>query len=374
MKLGASRELARHLRDIAYLPGGEVVVLSSSDEGTFCDGYDANLSSLWGTHLKEVGLALIIGEGGTPWILHGAGAVALTDRGTQLTRVDVCTPKGMQVSAFAPVEHGFVFALQHDIRTQMHAPMLARVQHDGVVCWSTTLPMENVAYEGVVQMRADEGWKPRPMDAWTPETWLSTSRNLGVSGDAVLACFSEMPRSGIGFGYVLSLADGAVRFTTQKGPISEVAPLGGGAFLVGFQGYGAFETLRYERDGRMQSRWQSHGFYVIKNDDVRVVEMENTLPSKMHLVRLLPNGSVVKGDWLDGYYTSTPFHRTDGTLYFYRNGEILVAQDIAIDERLTISTPEGMLYSTRIVGDERGICFAYMHAGKIGARLVRVNF
>ena len=131
-------------------------------------------------------------------------------------------------------------------------------------------------------MSADEGWKPRPMDPWSPETWFTTSRTLSFSGDAVLACFSEMPRSGIGFGYVVSLTDGALRFTTKIGPISEVAPLGGGAFSVGYQGYGAFETLRYDRDGHVREQWASHGYYLV-GDGIRVIELENTPPSKMHL-------------------------------------------------------------------------------------------
>ena len=374
VKLVANRELTRHPYDIAHLPSGKVVVLSSSEEGTFCEAFDSDLASVWCIRLDEKAQAFTSANDGTLWVLETAGAFALTERGKRVSRVDVRMPEKMHLSAFERVENGFVFAWQHDIGTPMCAPTLARVQDDGLVCWSAALPLENVAYQGVVQMRAEEGWKPRPIDAWTPETWLSTSRNLSVSGDAVLACFSEMPRSGIGFGYVVSLADGTLQFTTQKGPIHEFAPLDGGAFLVGFQGYGTFETLRYERDGRVQSRWASHGYYVLRNDEVRVIEMENTIPSKMHLVRLLPHGSVAKGAWLDGYYTSRPFQRDDGTLCFFRKGELLAARDLSIDNRIMLCAPDDMTYSTKIVGDEQGVCFAYVQSGKIGACLVRVDF
>jgi hypothetical protein len=277
----------------------------------------------------------------------------------------------MHLSAFAQVVGGFVFVWQHDIRSPLRAPGLALVQDNGSMRWSCTLPVGDIAYRGVEEMRADEGWKPRPMDPWVPETWIVTSSKLAVSGDAVLACFSDMPQSGIGLGYVLSLADGEVRFTTQMGPISEFAPCDGGAFLVGYQGYGAFETLRYGPDGRVQARWPTHGYYVIRDDDVRVIELENTIPSKMHLVRLLPRGSLAKGAWPDGYYTSPPFLRGDGTLFFFRKGELLAARDLRIDERLAVCPPDDMVYSTAVVGDEQTIYFAYLQGGK--THVVRVN-
>ena len=122
-----------------------------------------------------------------------------------------------------------------------------------------------------------------------PETWFSTRMGLSVLGlDAMLACFSEMPRSGFGCGYAVSLVDGAPHFVTKLGPIDEVAVLGGCEFLVGYQGYGAFETFLYDASGQAKTRWQSHGFYAIHNQDIRVIEMETVLPSKMRLVRPAP--------------------------------------------------------------------------------------
>lgn len=58
----------------------------------------------------------------------------------------------------------------------------------------------------------------------------------------------------------------------------------------------------------MRTHWPSHGYYVVRGDDVRVIEMENQLPSKMHLVRLQNDGAVLKRAWLDGYYTSAALH------------------------------------------------------------------
>ncbi|MCP3916129.1 MAG: hypothetical protein GY711_11285, partial [bacterium] len=321
------------------LPAGELVVLSSSEEEARLDAYDQELTPLWSSRIEGRGRALTTGPDGKLWLLHGAGATCFGDDGFRVAGVEIATPKKTCLSAFAQVAGGFVFASQHDVRTRMCAPRLERVRNDGSVLWSTALPVEPVAHDGAVEMSADEGWKPRPMDPWTPQTWFSTSSRLTVSGDAVLACFSEMPRSGIGYGYVLSLADGTLRFTTQVGPITEVAPFGDGEFLVGYQGYGAFETLRYGRDGRVLDRWPSHGLYVVIGNDVRVIEMENVLPSKMRLVRLAPGGTVIKGAWLDGYATSRPYLRADGTLLFVRNGELLAARDLSIDGRLHLCPP-----------------------------------
>jgi hypothetical protein len=182
-----------------------------------------------------------------------------------------------------------------------------------------------------------------------------------------------MPSSGIGFGYAVSLTDGALRFTTRTGPLSEVAAIGGGAFLVGYQGYGAFETLRYDRDGRVAERWASHGYYLV-GDGVRVIELENTRPSRMHLVRLLPGGAVAKGEWLDGYYTSRPLLGADGTAYFFRKGAVFAARDLSIDERLVLTAPDHGLFSTAIAGGERGFYLAYTPGGgRAGATLVRID-
>jgi hypothetical protein len=320
-------------------------------------------------------IELLLAPDGTPWVLDQAGASAFGDRGARLARIDTGVPDGMRASAFARVGDDLIFACEHDARVPMRAPILQRVRGDGTVRWSTTLPVDLAAHPEVVQMSADEGWKEHSMDSSAPETWFCTSKTLDISGDAVLACFSEMPRTGIGFGYVLSLDEGALRFATKKGPIQETAALGGGAFLVGYQGYGAFETVRYERDGLTQLRWASHGRYVISGADVRVIEMENALPSKMHLARLLPSGETVRGAWLDGYCTSLPCLLDDGTVLFFRHGSLQAARDLVIDERLDLGDPGDRFFSMSIAAGNQSAYFAlsnWTDATESG-RLVRVD-
>ena len=371
MKLDASRQLDGYPADLVT-NADAVVVLILREGAAFLESYDARLALRWSKRL-ELNATALLTVVRTSWVLDPEGAWACGDGGECMTRVRGRPHEGMRLTALGPVGDGFVFAWQHDIGTPMRAPILERVDFDGTIRWSVTLPVEMVGYDGVVQMSADEGWKPRPKDPWIPATWFTTSRVLTISGDAVLVCFSEMPRSGIGFGYVVSLTEGALRFTTKKGPISKVAPLGGGAFLVGYQGYGAFETLRYDRCGRVSERWPSHGHYVV-DDCVRVIELENSLPSKMRLASLNPGGDVTRGDWLDGYYTSRPLLNPDGTAYFFRKGAVLAARGLMIGERLALAAPDDALFSTKIVGGERGFYLAYARAGeRLGGSLVRID-
>ncbi len=364
-----SRRLEKCPVDLTTI-ANNVILLTSREDASFLEAYDARLTPVWSKRLDSTAIALRPIDG-ILWVLDSEGASACGDGGPSLAGITALPRKGMRVSAFGPVDDGFVFACEHDAQTAMGPPILKRVNYDGTTRWSTRLPIGTVEYKGVVQFGANTGWKPQTKSAWIPRTWVSNSPTLAVSGDAVLACFSEMPESGIGCGYVVGLADGALRFTTERGPISEVAPLGKGAFLVGYQGYGTFETLRYEGDGRVLDRWPSHGLYVI-GDGVRVVELENTKPSRMHLVRLLPGGAVKQGAWLNGYYTSRPLLGADGTVYFFRNGEVLAARELSIKQRLALTALDDVSFSTAIAGDEQGFYFAYQGAGTAGSTLVRI--
>jgi hypothetical protein len=51
----------------------------------------------------------------------------------------------------------------------------------------------------------------------------------------------------------------------------------------------------------------------------------------------MPDGTVVRGDLLEGYYTSRPYLHSDGTIYFARDGLMIAVRDLLIDERIVIA-------------------------------------
>jgi hypothetical protein len=371
VELVASQEISGHPKDIECQPDGHIVVLMATRDQILLYGFDPWLTQMWSRQVN--GLALTRAPNGTIWLLEPFGATVVTDQREECNRVAMDIPQGMMLGAFAALEDGFIFACEHVATAPMHTPIVSRVSLDGEVCWSSTLPVETLSYRGVVQMSRDEGWKPRPMDPWTPRSWVTNPDSVQISDDAVLVRFSDKWGSGIGIGYVLSMDDGELLFLTKQGPIQEVAPLGKGEFLVGFQGYGAFETLRYERNGQIQLRWPTHGHYAVTGEGVRVIEMENISPSKMHLVRMLSDGNIEKGAWLDGYYTSRPFCHTDGTLFFCRNGAVLGAKNLRIERRLDLGCL-GETFSTKIVAKDRSLYFAFRERNIYVTRLCRVDF
>jgi hypothetical protein len=369
MKLVATQPLDSFPIDLAAV-AEDLVVLTFRDGDAVLDRYDSRLSRVWQRQLGTKALALKVVHGNL-WVLAPDGVLVVGDNGEPLVRFPVQRRDGLQLAAFGSTGDGCLFAWE-PAGAQLRCPVIERVDAVGTTLWATNLQVRDVEDSGVTEMSAADGWKPRPMAPWKPQTWRTTSQELLISDDAALACYTEMPRSGIGYGYVVALADGALRFTTKTGPISEVAPLGAGAFLIGYQGYGAFETLRYERDGRISDRWASHGYY-LPGGQIRVIEMENVLPSKMHLARLLPGSVVEKGAWLDGYYTSRPFQGPGGATYFFRQGAVVAARDLSIDERLELAVDDG-LFSTAAVGGEQGFYFAYSKTGLPGGvRLVRID-
>jgi hypothetical protein len=252
VEIVASRELTGRPVDIECSADGNILllILTVQEGEGLLQAFNPGLEEIWTRPIN--GGALLKGRDETNWVLTPAGATAFDHEGDRFTHVTASVPQRMQLSAFATLDDGFLFVCQHKLETPMCAPTISRVSSNGKACWSTTLPIGFISHSGVVQMSKKEGCRLRPIEPWIPETWRATSSLLAVSDDAVLACFSEIPRSGIGVGYVLSLSDGELRFVTQHGPISEMAALGGGAFLVGFQRYGAFETLRYGREGQIE--------------------------------------------------------------------------------------------------------------------------
>ncbi|MER7849030.1 hypothetical protein ABTZ03_34395 [Kitasatospora sp. NPDC096077] len=135
-----------------------------------------------------------------------------------------------------------------------------------------------------------------------------------LSADRVLVTTSSFEYTAwghLGPALLLDLADGAL-VTELRG--EHGAALGaGGRFVLGLEGYGAFDTWAHDRDGAVVDAWRSYGHYVV-GDGLRVVETDRRHPTGSRVVRLLPGGAVERGPLLADAQAPAPLVLDDGTL------------------------------------------------------------
>ncbi|MGK5642392.1 hypothetical protein ACSNOK_29375 [Streptomyces sp. URMC 126] len=246
-----------------------------------------------------------------------------------------------EIGAFVLLDDGFVISWVSASRlvrrersrpaTSLPEPRVARYTREGECLWSTPIGLGAVSFPGVVETGDRTGWKIRPRRPWVPEEiGVDHWEPLLVSADRIAASFTDT-RGGIGRTFFLDLRSGETVSVTAPAPAGRKAIAGPGQFLVGSQGYGAFTTGRFGRDGVETARWASHGAMLVdKNGGVSGPELENRLPSRSHFRRLASDGSLVDGPALTGYYTSYPAMDREGTAVFWRDGKLLaVDADLA---------------------------------------------
>jgi len=332
MRLTAKRKLPLQPDELVRGVTGEVLTLSRDPlKAVFLHAYSPTLEPLWSYAVAPDALGMF-GRGERFSVFDRAGVASYDVDGARKQRLDFFVPGGMCVGGAAPIADGVIVAMEHDDNHPISAPVLTRIDETGAVRWTSTLPIADLD----ALLQGDE-----------PECWRCsyfTAGTVVISGDVVLAVFRDM-RSGIGMGYVVSLDDGAFRYSTKIGPIHVVGALEDGEFLVGYQGYGGFETYRYGRDGRIGDRWSSHGHYVVRDDDIRVVELRND-SGRMHVARLKPAGEVVRGTHLEGYYTSEPCVSSDDQLLFFRRGLIHAVRDLSTSEQLEVFDRDDSVFAT----------------------------
>ncbi|MEV7618453.1 hypothetical protein [Streptomyces sp. NPDC089799] len=188
-----------------------------------------------------------------------------------------------------------------------------------------------VSFPGVVEMGDRTGWEVRPREPWVPEEiGVDHWEPLLVAADRIAASFTDT-RGGIGRTFFLDLDSGEIVSATSPAPTGRKAIAGPGQFLIGSQGYGAFTTGRFGRDGAETACWASHGAMLVdKNGSASGPELENRLPSRSRFRRLAPDNSLVDGPALTGYYTSYPAMDCEGTAVFWRDGKLIaVDTDLA---------------------------------------------
>lgn len=270
------------------------------------------------------------------WVAEPRALIGFDASGDVRERVEVSLDAGEYVAAFVPRANGFIVAAARGHRRA--TGRVLRLDRRGSTLWSTDVSPGAIAYAGVVEARADQGWRVTEKPAWKPESWDPVHREpLLVAGDVVLVGYHEFPRSGIGQRWILDLADGTIRWASSPGPWSHAAIAGDGAFLIGQQGYGAFRTDLVTNAG-IASSWESHGHYLVTDASTRVVEMENVSTAKLYTATLGPGGVVTRGDRLPGYYTGGPLAFADGSIFMWRGGQLLC---VDLDGRIVGRTDHG---------------------------------
>ncbi|MFD8967811.1 hypothetical protein ACFV0C_22915 [Streptomyces sp. NPDC059568] len=305
---------------------------------------------------------------GMLWVAHPdqAGRVlegVLPDGSTGRTVVPECGPDE-EVDAFVLLDDGFCVAwagasrLLRSSRTQqapLPQPRVARYTREGTCLWSTPIVLGAVSHPGVVGMSVETGWEVRPLRPWVPkEVGVDYWEPLLVSGDRVAAGFTDT-RGGIGRTFFLDLDSGEIVSATSPAPTGRKAIAGPGEFLIGSQGYGAFTTGRYGRDGGETARWASHGAMLVNGQGtICGPELENRLPSTSRFRRLAQGNTLVDGPSLTGYYTSCPAMDREGTTVFWRDGKLLaVDADLASHELFAMDDSRNIMGRTLLLGDGR---------------------
>lgn len=159
-------------------------------------------------------------------------------------------------------------------------------------------------------------WKQAlPIDGFVREACISSDRVVVTTN-----LKSYGPWGSMGPAFMLDLIDGRV---VKKLIADRIAALSNGCFLLGLSGYDCFDTWLYDRAGEKRQSWRSYGHYIIgDDDDIRVLELSGTKPSKASYVRLHRNGEVERGPHLKGVAYHRPVIFDDGVVVTLDGGDL----------------------------------------------------
>jgi hypothetical protein len=258
---------------------------------------------------------------GSVWLGGNHELVCCSATGEKLAALMVPEAGTQILGAFIVTRDGLIVCA-HDPSGVACAPHISKIDLDGKLCWRTRIPVEPVAYSGVSELRADIGWRQCP--PWQPENWVADSETpLLMLDNQLYARFLEFPRSGIGKTYCIDLDSGRIEWATPPQPSGSIAVVDDTHLLIGSQGYDAFETSLYDRKGARTMTWPSHGYYLVNEvGEVRTLEMENVMPSRMRFSVLQPDGKVRRGPRMPGYRSTYPVIDRQGTAAFWRDGKL----------------------------------------------------
>lgn len=202
----------------------------------------------------------------------------------------------------------FICTVKRFARTiEDKVPRILCVDKAGTVLWATNLP---ILVSDIIKIRVGK---------WSPDYY---NQAMILSDDRILVTY-RTESTGIGISYCVNTLNGERIWNTQPKPTGNKIALKDGCFLIGSQGYGAFDTWCYNHEGDIDTHWKTHGYIVIsENDTLRIIEMSNRSPSQVHAAILESDGSIQRGDHLEDYYTSYPVLDTNDNMWFWRSGAI----------------------------------------------------
>ena len=205
------------------------------------------------------------------------------------------------------------------------SPRVMRLDRNGNVRWQADLPVEALAFGGVVSASADTNWRTEPKRAWRPRSWKSdcyVNDGLLLSGDVLLASYIEIS-SGIGFSYALRWSDGTLLWTSEMCPFSRRGIYGVGSFVFSVGGYGDRRTFVLNERGKKVQEWNVSGAFCVALENIIWVSGESNLVGEQHHCWKLHADAVAeKGTTLSLTEGSQPALSEDG-LIFWRAGQLL---------------------------------------------------
>ena len=283
-----------------------------------------------------------------------------TNQWNSFEKASLCLRPDEAIGALVLYEESFIVSLYRTKTDRVEGlqPRSIRISFDGSELWSSKLPITKVAYVGCQEINAETGGVSREIPAWNPRTWLPyTNQHRPICSDGLtLLSYSEMPRSGIGCHYVVDARSGELVWKGKAGPISETTGISGGKFLLGLQGYGAFETHLYADGDGESTQWPSHGIcFVSESGRLMSVQLSNDLSVHQHVVELHENGRVFEhSERLPGYYTSNIVQTGDGTAYFWRADQLWAWSEVdGLSSILKIGLGDGSYGSLHQISDKK---------------------
>jgi hypothetical protein len=132
--------------------------------------------------------------------------------------------------------------------------------------------------------------------------------------------------------YLINIENGII-IKELKGEIAK--SLGDGCFILGLEGYEYFNTWEYDKNGILKNEWRSYGEYFIKSKEIYVVEDDRSNPTNGHLVKLLPNNKIVKGEKLKTSSSSNIIAINNDNFIFENNGNLKI-YDLNLKKKMEI--------------------------------------